>query len=96
MVMSPVGLGTKNYGADEDQQQFTRPDKYLKGYKFCLLFETPMSAIYQITLWNYLMHQYHAGNMEELQDEGSICCTIKANPGDSNPSVRHSILHRYV
>jgi hypothetical protein len=26
MVMSPTGLGNKNYSAGEDQQQFTRPN----------------------------------------------------------------------
>jgi hypothetical protein len=27
MVMSPLGIGTKNDCADEDRQQFTRPDQ---------------------------------------------------------------------
>jgi hypothetical protein len=30
MVMSPVGLGTENYYAGEDQQQFNSQDSHLK------------------------------------------------------------------
>jgi hypothetical protein len=35
MAMSPVGLGTKNNCAGDDQQQFTRPTDSVLGIATC-------------------------------------------------------------